>query len=117
MNLFRLIAVFGLLLIPLVNYGQDEPRSVKKRKAQLEKQEKTKQKEAEKGKEAALDKHMRIQTKETQKRMKKNKKKSKRLNNNRKEFFIKRWFSVVGEERDILWVQLSDENHHGRPPV
>jgi hypothetical protein len=37
--------------------------------------------------------HKRIQTKETRATMRKNKRKANRVNQNKKEFFIKRWFS------------------------
>ena len=79
-------------LLPLFSLAQDESPAVKKRKKQLEKQEMAKRKESEQTRNEALEKHMRIQTKEVQKRMKKNKKKSNRINNNRKKFFLIRWF-------------------------
>lgn len=37
--------------------------------------------------------HKRLQTKEVRKRMKKDKKKSQRIKENKREFFLKRWFS------------------------
>ena len=87
-----ILSLFFVLLFTGI-YAQEEPRSVKKRKEQLEKQEDTKKKMAEEAHQEGIEKHMKIQTKETRKRMKKNKKKSKRINNNRQEFFLKRWFS------------------------
>jgi hypothetical protein len=81
------------LIFSFMAYGQEESRAVKKRKDQLEKQEETKIKKAEVARQKSIKQHEKIQGKETQKRMKKNKKKSKRLNNNQREFFLVRWFS------------------------
>jgi hypothetical protein len=87
-----IISVFFVLFSAGI-FAQDEPKSVSKRKEQLEKQDETKKKVADDAHQQALEKHMKIQTKETKKRMKKSQKKSKRINNNKNEFFLVRWFS------------------------
>ena len=46
-----------------------------------------------KEKEQQLTEHNKIQTKAVQKRMKKNQEKSKRINENKRKFSLKRWFS------------------------
>lgn len=94
-----------LVYMPLSSLAQEESRAVKNRKEQLEKQEEKKQKMGEKAHEEGIENHMRIQTKETRKRMKQNKKKSKRINNNRKEFFLKRWFSYEMSEENIFFAE------------
>lgn len=68
-------------------------KMVQRRQEQLDKQKKEKEKEAYNELEIRKRKHFDMQTKKVQKRMKKSQKKSKRYNENRKEFFIKRWFS------------------------
>jgi hypothetical protein len=84
-------------------YAQSEPKSVTKRKKQLERQEEDKKKRGEKAHEKGIEKHKKIQTKETRKRMKQSQKKSNRVNNNRKEFFLKRWFSANYSEKKIFF--------------
>lgn len=92
-HLMHVICITTLLLMVSVTFAQKEPRSVRKRQEQLDKQEEVKKREGEKAHQEGIEQHMRIQTKETRKRMKKNKRKSKRVNDNRNEFFLKRWFS------------------------
>jgi cell division protein YceG involved in septum cleavage len=67
-------------------------RTVEKRQEQLKKQEEIKKEKSVKQAEARRQKHIDIQTKEVQKRMKRSKKKSKRINDNRRESFLSRWF-------------------------
>lgn len=69
-----------------------ESKQIKTRKKMLEKQEEAKAKAVEKETEARLKRHKKIQTKETQKRMKKTAKKNKQYNNHKKKFFLFRWF-------------------------
>ena len=94
--MFRFLKGFTFILalgFSVIAFSQEDSKAVTKRKAQLEKQEEKKKKMGEKAHDDSVKKHQKIQTKETRKRMKKNKKKSKRVNDNRKEFFLKRWFS------------------------
>lgn len=59
-------------------------------------QEKREKRKMEKAEQKAIKKHhKRIQTKTVQKRMKASRKKSKRINNNEREFFLKRWFQKL----------------------
>ena len=60
-----------------------QQRRESREKRKLEKQEKKKIKQH----------HKKLQTKKVQKRMKKNKKKAMRNNENKREFFLKRWFT------------------------
>jgi len=67
-----------------------EGKRAKRKKAKKEWKEHRK---AEKdGKKAIKEHHKKIQSKDTQKRMKQSKKKSARINANKREFFLKRWF-------------------------
>ena len=86
---FALIGVF-----PKISSAQAKKveKIVERRGAQLQKQEDLKKQKSEEVMQARRQKHIDIQTKEVQKRMKKSKKKSKRLNDNKKEFFLTRWF-------------------------
>ncbi len=67
-------------------------KTVNRRTEQLEKDKEAKKKEAKRLDEEKRKAHFEMQTKAVQKRMKKTKKKSKRNNDNKKEFFVKRWF-------------------------
>jgi hypothetical protein len=59
-------------------------------------QEKREKRKLEKAEQKAIKKHhKRIQTKKVLKRMKASRKKSKRINNNEKEFFLKRWLKKI----------------------
>lgn len=65
---------------------------VNKKQAKADKKKEEQKKKEEKAHQKALDRHLKIQTKDTRKRMKASKKKSKRLNENKREFFMVRWF-------------------------
>ena len=94
-RLLKLIFVFVLFGLPLTINAQNKPpkqQSLKKRMKDLEKKEKEKDKEDEDVAEYLREKHLENQTKKVRKRMKKSRKKAKRNNNNRKEFFLIRWF-------------------------
>lgn len=64
----------------------------KGKQRQAEKKKAKQQKELQKGIEKGKKRHMKLQTKNTKKMMKKSKKKAANFNNDRKEFFMKRWF-------------------------
>lgn len=83
----------ALLIFSLTISAQSETKTVKKRKEQLEKQDEVKAKKVEQGRQDGIERHQKMQTKETKKRMKKSKRKSKRMNDNRQAFFLVRWFS------------------------
>lgn len=64
----------------------------KKMEREVIKKQKEKEKEQLKKYQEAVKRHASIQDKKTRKAMKKEYKKSRRLKENRKEFFMKRWF-------------------------
>jgi len=61
-------------------------------KKEIEKKKKARDKEAQKQINAALKQHKKNQTKATRKAMKRNKRKAGRVNDNKGEFFISRWY-------------------------
>jgi hypothetical protein len=63
-----------------------------KAQKRLAKEQKKKAKAARKAEKAALKEHMKHQTPEVRKRMKKDAKEAKRNNEHKKEFFLVRWF-------------------------
>jgi hypothetical protein len=74
--------------------AQDKPKSVKKQRKEFIELQENRSEGAEKAKDKDLEKHLKIQTKKTQKRMKKNKKKSERLQKNKHEKnFFQRLFT------------------------
>ena len=83
-----------LCVLPQNSFAQSKKvdRTVEKRQEQLKKQEEIKKEKSAEQMEARRQKHIDIQTKEVQKRMKRSKRKSKRINDNRKESFLSRWF-------------------------
>jgi ABC-type transport system involved in cytochrome bd biosynthesis fused ATPase/permease subunit len=84
--------LFCVLPKSLIAQSKKVDRTIEKREAQLKKQDEIKKQQSEEAMEARRQKHLDIQTKKVRKRMKKNKKKSKRINDNRREFFLTRWF-------------------------
>ncbi len=90
------LAIILSLLIVFTGTGCKKYRIIhKEKKMQREVVKKQKEKEAEhlKKYQEAVKRHASIQDKKTRKMMKKEYKKSRRLKENRKEFFLKRWFS------------------------
>lgn len=90
-KLFNFLIIFMLLALPLSSCAQKQ-KSVKKMQQEHFDRQAEQKKAAEKANEAALERHKKIQTKETKKRMKRTEKKSRRVKENRKEPFLKRWF-------------------------
>ena len=88
------IAFLFLSVLPKTTVAQSRKvdKTLEKRQAQLQKQDELKKQKSEEAMEARRQKHIDIQTKAVQKRMKKSKRRSKRINDNRKEFFLSRWF-------------------------
>ena len=66
------------------------PSGVQQRKADKKKEKQ--RKKIEKGNEKGRQKHIKLQSKNTRKMMRKSKHTSSQWNDNRKEFFLKRWF-------------------------
>lgn len=93
-----LVFLSGILLAPHISFGQDidarspKPNSGSSQQVKADKKKLKQQKMAAKGIEKGKKRHEKLQTKNTKKMMKKSKKKSKQWNENKKEFFLKRWF-------------------------
>ena len=68
-------------------------RQENQRRKDLEKEKAQREKESQQAYEDAIKRHYEMQDKETQKMMKKTARKSARVNENRREFFLKRWFT------------------------
>lgn len=81
-------------VLPQNSFAQSNKvdRAVEKRQEKLKKQEAAKEQKAEEQLEAKRQRFYDIQSKSTQKEMKRNKKKSKKLNDGRQKFFLSRWF-------------------------
>lgn len=93
--IIRGIIILFLGVFSLTAYSQSGKRvqkTVDKRQEQLDKQEADKKKKAQQELEEKKKRHYEMQTKEVQKRIKKTQKRSKRYNDNKREFFVKRWF-------------------------
>jgi hypothetical protein len=95
----KLIVLFLLIATGLAaqqNAGTGPKENSVKRDMQLRKQQRREaraKRKAEKAERKAVKKHhKRIQTKKVRKRMKESRKTAVRNNDNRREFFIKRWF-------------------------
>jgi Flp pilus assembly protein TadB len=93
-NLLRI--AFLMLMVALLNVQPAEAQS-KKRLRELENKEQERQAEEAAAEREAQERHLSIQSKQTRKEMKRYKKMSKRVNNNRKESFVKRWFRRRGK--------------------
>ena len=102
----RSILIFTLLLAVLYpaaaqhkGTGPGEPSAkeelrIRKQKRKAAKERKKLEKEERK---KIREHHKRIQTKDVQKRMKKSRKSALRNNDNKREFFMKRWFTKKGK--------------------
>jgi hypothetical protein len=95
---FRYVIIFILTCLPGVIHSQDidarSPKSAPSTKQQkiAEKKKVKRQKQEVKAIEKGKKQHLKLQSKNTKKMMRKSKHKSKRWNEDRKEFFLKRWF-------------------------
>ena len=78
-----------------VDQSQDQnlQHPVTKDQKRLAKKKKAEAKEAKKETKALLKQHMKDQTPEVRKRMKRNARRANRYDEHKREFFIKRWFS------------------------
>jgi hypothetical protein len=92
----RLLILSIFLSLPL-SYGCSKfaiaKRQENKRRKELVKQKQQEDLEAQAAYEAALDRHYDMQTKETRKAMRQNMKKSLAYKENKKPFFLVRWFT------------------------
>lgn len=91
----RLVALLLILFTTLGTTSCHKWQVRHKQKRDLrerEKQANERQKEADEAYQDAIKQHASHQSKRTRKDMKKNYKKADRYNNNKKEFFLKRWF-------------------------
>lgn len=86
-----------IVLLPFISSAQEigSQQALPKTKTErrMEKKKWQKERKLKFAEEKKLKNHRKIQTKAVQKRMKKNKKKSERINENKREFFLQRWFS------------------------
>jgi hypothetical protein len=77
-------------------YAQSAPNHKlpsKNKNSRAAKEKRRKEKEISKAEEEARNKHLNIQDKNTKKRMKRNRKMTKAKHDNKKELFIKKWFT------------------------
>lgn len=95
-RLLKYATVLLLFIVPLGLSGQNKPpnkkQSLKKRQKELRKKKEEQKKEEEDVAEYLREKHLENQSKKVRKRMKKSRRKAKRINKNRKQFFLIRWF-------------------------
>lgn len=94
MAFLKKILFLVLICLPALLYAQEtgpvksndknQQKADKKKAEMLEKQARAEEK--------GRERHMKIQTKETRKRMKRSKKKSRRINEQKDEFFLKKLF-------------------------
>jgi hypothetical protein len=77
-----------------------KPASSGQKQRKAEKKKAKQQAELDKAIRKGKKQHEKLQTKQTKKMMKKSRKKSKRWNDNRREFFLKRWFTPRHRKAD-----------------
>jgi len=94
-KIILLICLFAFPVFHSCSPVGKQYRAEKKRHKQLEKDKEKKKKEAEKAFTEAMKRHYKMQSKDTQRAMKRGKKIAEGYNENRKqkEFFIKKWFT------------------------
>ena len=93
MKFSKKIILLLICLLPLFATVKAQSSRVEKRKKELEKRKEQKTQETLEQYQKAVKAHNDEQSKDTQKRMKRNLKKSQRLASGRKGFFLKRWFT------------------------
>ena len=77
------------LLSPVIVFSQSASKQQKK----IEREKQKRVKEDLKAYQKAIKRHNKIQSKDTRKRMKRDRKKAFRHNDNKREFFLKRWLT------------------------
>lgn len=92
MKRFFTLFLFAIFVLALSSCGIFRKKDgADKQMKKLEKMQAKKAKEADKMYRKAIKKHMKIQQKSVRKKMKKSYARSGRVNDNRREFFLKRW--------------------------
>ena len=99
-TIYKRIILLCVFLLPLMALGQEaaktekqqEPKATRsqRRAAKAQWKEQRRNERAEKKK---IKEHSKIQSKKVRRRTKKDKQKAERVNQNKREFFLKRWFS------------------------
>ncbi|MBL0102497.1 MAG: hypothetical protein IPP51_01200 [Bacteroidetes bacterium] len=98
MKFLKALGIAILLSAPAVVHGQDvdarspKPQVSSGKQAEAEKKKAKKAKQIEKSVEKAKKQHMKLQTKNTRKMMRKSRRSSGRWDQGKREFFLKRWF-------------------------
>ncbi|MGM0612709.1 MAG: hypothetical protein ACQESM_04270 [Bacteroidota bacterium] len=97
MRTFLKIGIGLLILLPLLMNSGCKSMKNRPSKAVKENEERQKEQEEEQREEyiEAKERHLSIQTKDTEERMEKMQKKSKRYNQNKKKFFLVRWWENI----------------------
>ncbi|MFA6923149.1 MAG: hypothetical protein WC223_02750 [Bacteroidales bacterium] len=88
-----LVVSFSFIVFNSSSQAQSPPSSIKKQKKNLDKRKEERRDETVDTYTKGLKRHLHIQKKETRKRIRKDLRKANRINDNRREFFIKRWFA------------------------
>ena len=86
-------ALFASVFFSYAQEGASKQPVAQKKNSQAAKEKRRKEKELIKYEKEAKKHHLSIQSKDTRKRMKRNMKSTTASKNNKKEIFIKRWFS------------------------
>ena len=93
------LLILVICALPFASFSQDvdarspKPNSGSSQQVKADKKKEKQKKEAAKGIEKGKQRHEKLQAKNTKKMMKASKRKSKRWNENKREFFLKRWFT------------------------
>ena len=98
-NFLKCFVGVAIFTLPLLSFSQDldarspKPNSGSSQQVKADKKKEKQKKAAAKGIEKGKKRHESLQAKNTKKMMKQSKRKSKRWNENKREFFLKRWFT------------------------
>ena len=98
-SIFKLL-IISFLILPIVSFAQSS-RKVEKREKQLEQLKEQRKQEEERNYEKAIRDHYNQQSPETKKMMKGTFKQSMRQSENRKKFFLHRWYDNLFHKRQI----------------
>ena len=111
MKIFVVILMFLCISVPAFIYAQNSNNADKKQK-EYEKKQEEKTKEADKKYQEAVKKQYQMQSPSTRKKMKKHFKEMQKAANNKKDFFLKRWFNNVFHKRKMK----ENRNNNGKNP-
>ena len=97
-TILRLLPVFFILLTVTlqaqdINAHSPQPAQGSSQQRAAEKKKLAQQKKIAKGNEEGKKRHLKLQAKNTKKMMRESKRKAKLRNENKREFFLKRWFT------------------------